>query len=418
MKGRDYVKLYLGTGFNDYYVEWTPVAYLYDGVRLHFVTSHSEDIKVTATLVLKNGISTSLIGSYSEERYFYRKSVTFDFSSYLTQLYQQNLFRLIPETKEDMSAHRFYLPYFKREGETTEDFPSLHVPIERIDFVVDDSTSFSLTEPFLVLPGDNCEGEELCKDRTHLLPVNFPSVVEFIPIGTNEIALCRDDSDEATFYNDSFPATDNIYTMAVNLIDRLDLRYTDEIRAVKFTCPSHLETQSEQSECVPCIEWDISFLRQFITTGTRSDLFLIDTRTKGCFLRFYDRFGFVSQILLDVVQEETVYTGGNIATASIINDFGYQHFGRDEHVNYRKCNSINRTTEQRVIHCTLERVTKDLREELEDLACSPCVVMLEVDKDVNYWREVSLSCQSIIENKKERLIDFSCDITLGGRQRW
>ena len=422
MRSRNYVKLYLGTGFSSYYAEWAPISYLYEGVRLRFVTNYSSDVKVTATIVLKNGISTSVVGLYEEERYFYNKAVTFDFSSYLTQLYQQNLFRLIPIVKDDMPAHRFYLPYYKREGEETEDFPDMRIPIERIDFVVEgvnQDETLSITEPFFVIAGDNEKGDEICKLRTHLFPVNFPSVVEFMPTGEhNVITLSVDNEEEETVYEDDYPSSDNYYTLAVNLSEKFDLRYADDTRVVKFSCPNHIETQNEFSERIEAISWNISILRQFFESRTRADLFIVDTRTKGAFLRFFDRFGFVSQVLLDIVQEETNYSGDNVATASSINDFGYLHLGKENSINYRKSNSINRTTELRILHCTLERVTKDLKDDLEDLSCSPSVVMLERDNDVEYWREVSLTCKSITDNKKEDLIDFACDIMIGGRQRW
>lgn len=409
MKSRLIVKLQLDGAV----LEWTPTAYLYEGVRLKFTTNRTWEQKVTASLVLKEGITTALIGDYVEERYLHKGSATFDFSSYLTQLYQQNLYRLMPYKADYMSAGNIYLPYFKRKGEDNEDFVSAHCPIAKVVLHVEatnEERTIELDNPFLVLAGDNAEAEDMCAPRTHMLPVNFPSVVEYIPIADNTITIKEEGKEDIDEYGDNMPE-DNVYTFGANLSELIDKSYYSDIRAVYFGCPSHLETQSD--EVAELTAWTEGTLQSVLTTNTRADMYIVDNRTKGCFLRFFDRFGFVSQILLDVVSEENSYSGGSVAVTSGLDDIGYVHLGSDKG-NYRLSNTIQRTTEQRLLHCTLERVTKDLRKDLEDLACSPCVLMYEGES----WREVSLTCGNITDSKKESLIDFACDVTIGGRQRW
>lgn len=416
MKSRKIVRLTQSGEYSNITAEWTPCAYLYDGMRMRVTTNSSSDATVTAKIVLKDGISMNVAGGFEEQRNFFNKTATFDFSSYISQLYNQDIERLVPTKTDVVGSGLSYVPYFKREGENPNYLKAIHQPIDHIELYIFgfETKTISIPNPYLVMVGDNAECEDLCAPRTHYLPVNYPSVIEYIPVGENKVALQAEGCDDVDVYSDNM--AEELTTMGVNLTERIDERYNEEIRSISVSVPSHLETQG--NDVLELEDWDAETLDSVVDTYTRSDLYLVDNRTKGAFLRFFDRFGFVTQILLDVVSEETVYNGGDVANAADLNDNGYIHFGGNGN-NYRKANTIKRTTENRVLHCSLERVTKDIRKDLEDLACSPCVALFETDVQGNeYWREVAVNCANITDNKRESLIDFDCDINVGGRQRW
>lgn len=157
-------------------------------------------------------------------------------------------------------------------------------------------------------------------------------------------------------------------------------------------------------------------LRANLMEQDESAVYYIDTRTKGCYLRFTDENGKLQQLLLDIEGIGKSFADtDSFATYEGKRSY-YEVYGT---ALVNNGNSVSaRRTQNRVLHCSVSNLPKGLVNDLSALMMSPEVYML-VDAEQNKWQKVRVTGAELLAETKKAHISAKFDvITLSENTLW
>lgn len=282
-----------------------------------------------------------------------------------------------------------------------------------------------MTFPFIVIYGSMACNEELIKPRTHLLPINYQCVNSYINSSLNaddfkfRYKWNNTETKEESFR--MFGMLDTIYPLCYTMSDDINDNWKVAGTVLELSVDNCLNNMSEESTPISMGAGDYQFGAMIakLPRGTKKDRYIIDTRDKGCFLRYFDRFGGVGQILLDIDTEDTSFSESD----AYLPYNGRQQNKRDYNIISDYINGNNaksKKSELRILKCSLTSAPIDIKDDIEDLLMSRSVVRLietisEPSGDISYrYEKVDVKGSISVDNKKS-LMNVSIDVYITNR---
>lgn len=241
---------------------------------------------------------------------------------------------------------------------------------------------------FLPLFATLRDGEKMTGKRTHFYNPNFPQ--RLTGLSFNEAIIYRNGTRTSGSIK-SVGLRDNwIYWYYDNFApyERADF----DIEVSKHAEPTK-ETALEAFDVEEVNLW----------TDTRLDRYIFDCRTSGACLRFFDHFGLVQTLVLDISS-----TGRDFAE-QIREGYEGQSNRYNEAFGFVQGGNAARSVEvTEVIHAGLNSVPEELYGDLCDLVASPVVVLY--NQQTTHWERVRVSCNSITRDEKRHKLSADIDI--------
>lgn len=344
--------------------------HLNDGIRL-LVSTNSASAPRTADL------EVTLAGgaTFTEHHVLHNGSTFFDLSEYFREAIPVDFRRLLYVPTEGNVS----LPFatFNAGGQIV-----LLKGLVTALIVTIDSTEHELNAGELEVVYGYTKFEK--SQRIHLFNPNFEAVAEYVPTiedGEKTVfGLCynRNNGNDPLWYEHlSEPTTDAVRQVRLN--DYWDVTYNREGIALEFM---QNELDSE--------------------TAT----YIIDTRSKGAYLRFLDADGLLQQLLLDIENRENAYEDGELVVTYQGGVRYYEEaFGAQI---LRGHGQTSKRVHTQVLHCSVSNMPKGLITDLKALALSPVVLLYRGD---NRWEQVRVvPTETIVDDSKKAHVSAKFDV--------
>lgn len=349
--------------------------YLADGIRLEVqAPTHNTEALLEITIAGEE---------FSEKHFLYEGKTVFDLSEYFLETLRAEYQRLLYVPSEQNISLPFAVFNGRQQLVLTRGLAtSLSITIDDTEHELD------VNDLEVIYGYSKFERSE----RLHLFNPHYEAIAEYIPTLEGEatewqtvFGLCfnRNNGNTPVWYSNDTEEV-RYAVRQVRLNDYWDERYNSEGITLDFL-------QNEN--------------------GSEGTTYLIDTRTKGAYVRFLDSNGFMQQLLLDIESCENAYEDGELLVGY---KMGTRHY---EDYSGMKIMQGHQQTARRVhtqsLHCSVTNLPKGLISDLKALALSPITLLYRgKDEDgIDMWENVRVvPTESIVDDKKKAQISAKFDI--------